>query len=66
MTPCSSLAPDFPLSLGKMRPSFYPKAWFRGKLPGRSVRRAKSFIDSLLRFGLVGRQLTLVANPDKC
>jgi hypothetical protein len=25
-TPCTSLAPDFPISPGKMRPSFYPTA----------------------------------------
>ena len=27
ITPCTSLAPDFPISPGKMRPSFYPTAW---------------------------------------
>jgi hypothetical protein len=54
-TPCTSLAPDFPMSPGKIRPIFYPTAWFRGKLPGRSVRRPQSFADSLLRLGLADR-----------
>ena len=62
ITPCPSLAPDIPLSPGKMSPSFHPPAWFRGKLPGRSVRRPQSFADSLLRFGLAGRQLTVSLN----
>ena len=62
ITPCTSLAPDFPISPVKMRPSFYLTAWFRGKLPGRSVRRPQSFADSLLRFGHAGRQLTVSLN----
>jgi len=59
ITPCTGLAPDFPISPGKMRPSFYPSAWFRGKYPGRPVCRPQSFAESLLQFRLADRPLTV-------
>ena len=59
VTPCTRLVPDFPINPGKMCPSIYPTAWFRGKPPDRSARRSQSFADLLLRFVLAARRLTV-------
>ena len=59
IVPARYLAPDFPISLGNMGAAFCPTVSWHGKRPGRFVRRAQSVADSLLRFVLAGRQLTL-------
>ena len=57
ITPCTSLAPDLPISPGKRRPSFHSTAWFCGK---RSFRPP---VDGYVALSETGRYQVNVQNP---